>query len=104
DRPPQQLDLVAVARQGLHTLDRAFGGLLPRGPVLPLTSESRFRPAHAPGLRADAAGGNARAADHAVVDVERGRNRDERELVGRAIAHFEVTRSLGVRAARDLDC
>ena len=63
------------------------------------SSEARRRQ----GLRADAAGREPRGADHAVLDLERRGDRDERELVGGAIAHLEIARARGISAVRHLD-
>ena len=43
--------------------------------------------------------GDAGRPDHPALDVERRRRRDQRELVGRAVAHLEIARAAGVGAA-----
>ena len=75
-------------------------GLLPSEPGGRLEA-SRSAPAdqrilggaQAPGSGCNAADREAGLADDAGVDVERRSRRDERELVGRAVAHFEIARA-----------
>ena len=62
-----------------------------------------LRGAQAPGPGGDAAGREPRGADRAVLDLERRGDRDERELVGGAIAHLEIARARGISAVRHLD-
>src|SRR5437879_12400910 len=66
-------------------------------------AERRFGRGETPGLVRHAAQREPRRADAPAFDCDRGRRRDQRELIGLSIADLQIVRGAPLRASRDLD-
>ena len=91
--------LNALCSCGLRSGERGFGGGRGGPFVERLALERGLGLARAPGHGGDAAERDPRLADRAAVEVERDRGGRQRELVGFAVADFQVTASGGRTAS-----
>src|ERR1700722_3968046 len=100
DTALRQFDLKAVAALRPCPLEANFGGVAECLLAWGLPDQAAFGFVDPPGSRPDAADREMSACDLAVCQRNGNRGGDEREFVGRAVAQFQVSRTLAGRAGR----